>query len=239
MEKYKIILFDADETLYDYKKNEATAFTLALRDKTELDPSKFAALYQAYVRINESLWKSYHNGEITKEKLLTDRFSILFHEFNLSGNSAEFGEYYLSLLGDQNFLMPDAEQVCARLSESCTLAIVTNGVSSVHKKRLNNSSINPYIAAIIVSGDFPEKKDFQKPNPVIFEYAHQLIDAGTPKEQILMIGDSLTSDVAGGIRYGIHTCWFNARQESNTTDFKPTYEINNLKELFPIAAEQT
>lgn len=234
--KYDVIFFDADETIYDYKKAEEHSFKNAIIEFVQLDDKDLQNAYQMYTSINKSLWDDYHRNAISKQQILDTRFVVLFDQLNLDIEGSQFGENYLSKLAESQFLMPHAESVLKELSELCTVAVITNGVASVHRNRIDNSVIKGYIKHLIISGDYDDD-EFQKPHPKIFEYAHEITDSLVEKQRILMVGDSLISDVQGGNNYGIHTCWLNSQAKTNTTDHKPSYIISKLSELIELVKE--
>lgn len=232
--KYKLIFFDADETLYDYKMCEQNAFFMTLQELSVLDTDKYPFIYDEYAKINADMWKKYHKGEIKKEQVLKNRFDILFSRWELELDVAMFGERYLEILSNQDFLIQNAECVLKQLSYHCKLAIITNGVSSVHRNRLQRSLLKPFISNIFISGDQGNDPDFQKPNSKIFKFAHLQTAPDIPIDQILMVGDALNSDIMGGINYNIDTCWFNAAHQVNQSHIVPTYEIDELQSLIKI-----
>ena len=142
-------------------------------------------------------------------------------------------ETYLDHLSEGNFLFDKALEVCRELSQKAALYLATNGVTRVQKKRLRDSAIAPYIRGIFVS----EEAGAEKPSPVYFD--HVMKRLGNPgKEQILMVGDSLTSDMAGGIAAGIDTCWYNPRRKPLPPSLKVTWQIHSLEQLLPPSVER-
>ncbi|MBI4356731.1 MAG: noncanonical pyrimidine nucleotidase, YjjG family [Gammaproteobacteria bacterium] len=237
--RYELIFFDADETLYDYKKCEETAFHLTLQEFNILGGKKRHLIYEGYMKINAELWNQYHQGRIKKEHVLKERWNILFQQFALKLDGHSFGEQYLYHLSNQSFLIKNAEEVTQQLSRYCKLAIITNGVSNVHRKRLETLSLQPFISNIVISGDHAHDSNFRKPYYKIFEFAHFQTAANVPIYKILMVGDTLNSDIAGGINYKVDTCWFNPTKQVNQSDVIPTYEIEDLKDLINIVIGET
>lgn len=221
---YSLILLDADDTLFDYDRAERFALETVLSYYRHT--GSFEEILATYRHINGRLWKELEKGTITKDELRTDRFSRLFAAHDLHYDVPGFSERYLGQLAQGSFLIPGAEELCARLGESRTLIIVTNGIRDVQIPRIQGSPLHPYIQDIVVS----EEVGANKPDPRIFEYA--LRKAGhTDKKSVLMVGDSLTSDIRGGNTFGIDTCWFNPGNTINTGDIAPTYQIGALSEL--------
>lgn len=222
--KYEIILFDADETLYDFKKSEREAFkNTMLKFNINYDENYHLEIYK---EINSALWKEFEQGLVTQEVLKIERFKRLSKELKIRFDENEFANSYIENLADASFLYDNSLELIETLNKSFRLAIVTNGLTSVQNKRIRQSSIAKFFDAIVIS----EEILIAKPNPKIFEHTLKLINF-SDKSKVLMIGDSLSSDIQGGINFGIDTCWYNPNKIINETSIKPTYEISNFDEL--------
>lgn len=226
MKCYEVIFFDVDNTLFDFSKSEQIAFTQTFYDyNIQNDLHMFEKTYQ---KVSDVLWEDLENGEITLKDLGPERFKRLFSEHDLKMDGTIFNEDYLSHLGKQYHLMEGAEEVIGALAHK-RLGIITNGFAEVQHSRISHSNLAGYFEEIIVS----EEVNASKPQPQIFEYAFEKMNL-KDRSKVLMVGDSLTSDIQGGINYQIDTCWFNPNQEENPTNIQPTYEINHLEELLDI-----
>lgn len=222
--KYEIILFDADDTLFDFKKSEREAFKNAMLEfDIAYDENYHLKIYQA---INTAIWKEFEEGLITQEKLKVERFKRLSDSLNTSFDENKFAKAYMEHLADQSFLFDQSMELIANLHENYRLAIVTNGLQAVQSKRIRKSIIANYFEAIVIS----EEVQLSKPNPKIFEYTLSCLKH-TDKSSVLLVGDSLTSDIQGGINFGIDTCWYNPSKLKNSTNTVPTYQISSLTEL--------
>lgn len=227
MVRYPILLFDADGTLLDFEQTEADALTETFRKfSLPLD----GRIRKRYLEINHGLWKAFENGEITKAQVLNTRFAQLFRELNLNGpTDGTFERCYQDALAYGHALMPDALEVCRNLSRCHELYIVSNGVSSTQFKRLDESGLRPFMKQVFVSEDV----GYQKPMKEYFDYVERHI-SGFDRKNALMIGDSLASDIRGGMMAGIDTCWYNPGCLAGGGQVKPDYEIRDLKELYEI-----
>ncbi|WP_455716325.1 YjjG family noncanonical pyrimidine nucleotidase [Anaerosporobacter sp.] len=222
--KYDVIIFDADETLFDFKKSEREAFKNSILEfGIPYDESYHLKIYQD---INKVIWKEFEDGLITQEELKVERFKRLSSKLNIEFDESNFAKSYMKHLGDASFLFDDSIDLVETLHSDYTLSIVTNGLTSVQEKRIKKSVISKYFKDIIIS----EEIGVAKPNPKIFEHALNNI-GHSDKSKVLMVGDSLTSDIQGGINFGIDTCLYNPNKLVNGTGIKPTYEISNLKAL--------
>ncbi|WP_342566347.1 YjjG family noncanonical pyrimidine nucleotidase [Paenibacillus sp. FSL R7-0345] len=224
--KYDVILFDADDTLFDYGMAEGQAF---LNVFTHFGLPAGAQEYaDSYQEINRALWADLEAGQITSAALRVERFNRLFVRHNLQYNPEEFSAAYLRFLGEGTFLIQGAVELCGAL-EGCRLAIITNGFRDVQLSRIKGSPLAETFEQIIIS----EEAGHQKPGAGIFDYAFDKLGI-SDKSRVLIVGDSLTSDIRGGINYGIDTCWFNPLAKTNSAGVTPTYEIRELSELLDI-----
>ena len=221
----EVILIDADDTLFDYQKAETHAlFSSFEYFNIEGD---FLDIQKKYNVINKKLWLDLENGKIEKEVLKYKRFEYLSIEYNFDYNPVEFSRYYLSKLGEGTFLFDGSEEICEYLNHNYKLVIVTNGIKEVQLSRINNSTISNFISEIVISDEI----GISKPDYKIFEYALNKINYTGSKDRVIMVGDSLTADIQGGINYGIKTCWVNLFGKENNLNINPTYEINDLYNL--------
>ncbi|NOZ05966.1 MAG: noncanonical pyrimidine nucleotidase, YjjG family [Chloroflexi bacterium] len=224
--RYNWILFDADGTLFDYERAEAIALQQAFRKRGLTFEPGYAEIYR---RINRRAWRAYEKGEITKEMLRTSRFRQLFEEVDAATDSGRFSETYLQCLSEQSGTIEGAEEVVRSLHGTVGQVIITNGLKSVQRPRLANSAIGHYFADVVISDEVGSAK----PARGIFDAAFERM--GWPqKEEVLIVGDSLTADMKGGNAYGIDTCWFNPTRRPQNQDVTICYEINHLQELLSI-----
>ena len=223
---YAWLFFDADGTLFDYNRAEAAAFRKAF----DLLKFQFEEGYlDTYQKINRELWRALERHEITPAVLRLRRFELLLEALQLTGSAEALNVAYVEQLGLCTDLMDGAYEVLQTLSKTSRIAIVTNGLEAVQRSRLGHSTIHPFINALIIS----EEVGAAKPHPAFFDAAFQ--KTGNPaREGVLMIGDSLTSDIQGGVNYGIDTCWYNPASEPVPMDLPITYEIRHLQDILDI-----
>ena len=219
MAKYYCILFDADNTLLNFDAAENKALTETLVNYG-IEPD--AETVQTYRTINEELWRQLEKGQIRREKLFGERFGV------------EMNRYYLEQLSTHPDLMSaEVLDVLRELSEVATLAIVSNGAQMVQTRRLAESGVMNFMEDVFIS----EKMGCEKPNARIFDAALRALGVEN-REHVLMVGDSLASDVQGGSNAGLDTCWYNPNHAENPGKVIPTYEIASLEELYPLVMEQ-
>lgn len=220
---YQYLLFDADDTLLDFKGSEQVALQ-QLFDKLhiELTPQ----LKEHYHTINHSLWAAFERGEITRDEILATRFRRLFEEENIKVERLGLEAEYQELLGLSHLTIPGVADLLDCLKEHYELYIVTNGVATTQYNRLNASGLYPYFKQVFIS----EETGYQKPQIEFFDYVSSHITGFQPSKA-LIIGDSLASDIQGGINAGIDTCWYNPRLLSNTKGLPITYTVSSYEEL--------
>ena len=222
--RYNFVLFDLDGTLFDYEKAEKIAF-----EKTFGNfglQNNLSKLNREYRLINEKIWQDFQNGKISATKLRTERFRILCDKEKLKILPEELSENYLQNLAGCSFLLDGALETVSYFCQKCKLALITNGLADVQHSRIENSPLKNYFQDIFIS----EEIGIAKPDVRIFEHIFSQF-ASYEKTESLIVGDSLSSDISGGINFGIDTCWFNPNGLNNETEFVPAYEISALKEL--------
>jgi YjjG family noncanonical pyrimidine nucleotidase len=221
--KYAWLLVDADGTLFDYDKAESTSLELTFKEfGFGYEPSHA----DTYRRINSAIWDLFEQGEISQERLRSKRFELLFEALQIEGDAEAFSTRYLRNLAEGSELMEGAEEVVTALHGRVGMMIITNGLADVQRPRFARSAIGDCFADLVIS----EEVGAAKPHNRIFDIAFEKMQF--PKQdEVLIIGDSLSSDIEGGNNYGIDTCWFNPQREPGNEEVEPTYEITALGEL--------
>lgn len=228
--KYDVILFDLDDTLLDFSETEKNAFNNSF---TAFGlPNGLTDYRASYNVISKGLWSDLEKGHISLSELKVERFKRLFKQHQLTLNVEDFGQSYLDNLGQEVHMIDGVQEMLNNLS-NCRLAVLTNGFQEVQNARIAISCMKDTFEAIISS----EETGYQKPQAEIFEYAFERLGIST-KGNVLMVGDSLTSDIQGGNNFGIDTCWFNPHGKENVSAIKPTYEISEFIELVQIVKDK-
>jgi YjjG family noncanonical pyrimidine nucleotidase len=219
--KYSWLLFDADDTLFDFPKAEANALKWTLEQAGLPFAPEFIDLY---ARFNQQVWKEFERGEVTSLELRVKRFRLFFQDIGLEADPQTISPLYLRNLALGIDLLPGADEVIHTLKGRYHLAVVTNGLKDVQRPRLENSTLRDCFEKVFIS----EEVGAAKPSSAYFEAVFREIGQ-PPKASVLLIGDSLTSDMRGGLDYGIETCWFNP--QGKDTDLPVTLQIKQLEEL--------
>ena len=219
----KNILLDMDNTILDFTKAERVAASKALA-AMGIQPTD--ELLKRYHQINEEQWRLFELGELEREQVKVRRYELLFDEMEIAASPRETAKVYEGLLGIGHYFMDGAVELLERLSRAYRLYLATNGTSNVQKSRINSADISKYFQGIYISEDV----GYNKPDKRYFEACFKDIPDFDPAETV-MIGDSLTSDIKGGINAGIRTVWFNHEGKSRDDNIVPDHEVHSLEEI--------
>ena len=226
MTPYSILLFDADNTLFNFDAGNRRAFSEVCRICHLPDTDE---LFHAYEAVNAEMWSAFDRGECTKDFLVVERFCLFLERAGLQADPVQCNKIHLSTLATNTVLLPHALEVCRTLAQTHSLYIVTNAVAAVQKARLAASDLRPYITDAFISED----AGASKPSVAYFDYVFSRIP-GITRENCLLIGDSPSSDLQGANNYGIPCCWYNPRGLARPDGIRIDYEIRDLPELLPI-----
>ncbi len=224
---YDALFFDADNTLFDYSRGETAAFHSTIR-QFEL-PGDEEQIFRVFQSHNRNVWHELEQGEITADALKAERFRRLLSALGRQDlDPIELGVWYLDRLSEQTWLLDGVEDMLKAVAEVYPLALITNGLSTVQRRRFAASPITRFFSSIVVS----EEVGVAKPDPAIFENALRelSVDAG----KVLMTGDSTTSDMAAAGNAGMDFCWYNPRGEAAPEGQTVSYTIEKLEELCDI-----
>lgn len=232
--RFTTVLWDVDGTLLDFAYSQRLALAGCFRSIGREMTEEELALYAA---INDAYWKRLELGEITKEELLGGRFAALFARLGIEGVDVEaFRREYQDGLGRYYSYLDDSLEVCRRLRGHVRQYVITNGVTSSQRSKLALSGLADVMDGIFIS----EEAGSHKPDRRFFTYCLERV-AEKDRARILVVGDSLSSDIKGGRMSGIPTCWYNRAGRGACgagsgygADGAPDYEISDLHEIFDI-----
>ena len=217
------LLIDLDDTILDFHKAERIGLCNTLCHYGAEPTEETIALY---LQINAAHWRALEQGQMTRKQVNEGRFETLFCQLGREVDGAECAAYYLSQLALTHDYLPGAEEAVKGLSKKYRLFIASNGNSVVQFPRLEQSGLSDYIEKAFISEALGENK----PSKAYFDLCFSQIPGFDP-QKAMMVGDSLTSDIQGGINASIPTCWVNTFGKENTTAIHPDYEIASLAEL--------
>lgn len=218
---YKHILFDADNTLFDFDHAERSAFGLTM---DAFSVSYDDEIYSRYSAVNARLWREFEQGLLDRDGVLVRRFEMMFPE--MAAAAADINSAFQQHLVAQAVLLPHALELCEKLSRVAALSIVTNGVGASQRRRIEASGIAPYFPRLFIS------EEIGVPKPDIRFFTHVLDALGNPDlDTVLIVGDSLTSDIRGGMNAGIATCWLNRGGAPVPEGYRLDHVVGSLREL--------
>ena len=215
-------MLDLDDTILDFHKAERIALSKTIRD-FGVEPTE--EVLNRYHHINKWHWEQLELGLMTREQVLVGRFAQLFRELEMEVDAAACMKGYERNLSIGHYFLPGAEEAVKRLHEKYRLFLVSNGTATVQQGRLTSAGLYPYFEQVFISQEI----GFNKPDKAYFDRCFERIPGFEP-EKALMVGDSLTSDIKGGINAGLKTVWVNPEHKS-CGDIRPDYEIEGLCQL--------
>ena len=227
MQKITTILWDVDNTLLDFNYSMRNALKLCFRmvGKTITEE-----MIDRCAQINEGWWKRLERGEVTKEQLLNGRFIDFFKEYGLTDIDVDsFRKEYQINLGNIYSFRDDSLTICKALQTKLEQYVVTNGVASTQRNKLCLSGFSDVMKGFFIS----EEIGFHKPSREFFEACFKQIPE-KDRSRILIVGDSLSSDIRGGNQAGIQTCWYNPTERVLEDGYSVDYEISDLHQIYDI-----
>ena len=224
---YRYLLFDADDTLFDFSQADARAFSVMCRLHDVPNTPENRKLYHA---INAELWGAFDRREVSKAFVTLERYVRFFRALGLDRDPVQANRDYLDALGSKVFPLPHAEEVCRILFErGHQLYIVTNAVASVQRRRLQSSIFAEWFTDAFIS----EEAGASKPDAAYYDYVRRQVP-GITEVNTLVIGDSLVTDILGANNAGLPCCWFNPNGKPRREGLRIDYEITDLRELLSI-----
>ena len=225
---FKVLLWDVDATLLNFEKAEEAGIRGCF-EKYNLGECTDEML-ENYKVINRGYWQAMERGEIEKPMLLVKRFEDFLNAYGLDSSvAAGFNELYQILLGETVVFYDNALETMQALKGKVLQCAVTNGTKVAQDGKLRNSGLDKEFDHVFIS----EVVGIEKPNKGFFDAVFAKIGEYA-LEEVLIVGDSLTSDIRGGVNAGIKTCWFNPKGVVNTSELKPDYEIRDIGEVLEI-----
>ncbi|MCR5153510.1 MAG: YjjG family noncanonical pyrimidine nucleotidase [Lachnospiraceae bacterium] len=222
----KFILWDVDGTLLDFISAETVALRACFKDFGFGECTD--SMKKEYEVINRKYWEALERGEITREILFPGRFEEFLSKYGLDTSRVnEFNELYQIHLSNNEEFFPKAEDTVRHFKGLYPQFAATNGPTATQKRKLAHSGLDKILDKFFIS----EEIGFDKPRKEFFEEIFNRVGDHNPANYVI-IGDSLTSDMQGGINAGIKTCWYNPAGKANNSGLKIDAEIKTLTELY-------
>ena len=223
--RYRGILMDADETLFDFRTGNRRAVNQLMDELGYFHPRRF----DQYEEINLACWRALEKGLMTNAQLQTARFARFLDRYRVPGDPEAVGRRFVELLGRQAILLPGALETVRAIAARLPVLIVTNGITAVQRSRIALSPLKDAVAGLVIS----QEVGAAKPDPAIFRSA--LLRLGADRREALMIGDGVNSDIRGANNAGVDACWFNPRGEALPEGVHAEYVIADIRECAAIA----
>lgn len=220
---YEFLFLDLDDTILDFRKAERVAVSGTFAS-LGIEPTE--AVLERYHVLNDQHWKLLERGKLTREQVVIRRFGALFAELGVDADPAECAGRYEKNLSVCHYFLPGAEEAVAQLSQRYRLFLASNGTASVQAGRLTGANLYRFFEKTFISQEIGANK----PSPEFFRRSAARIPGFDPS-RAMMVGDSLTSDILGGINAGFRTCWINPTHKTAPDDIQPDYEIEALHQL--------
>ena len=230
MRKYDTILFDADGTLLDFLRSEHEALCGAL-SRFGIVPTEEQV--RTYSQINDGLWKRLERGEIEKPRLFVHRFELFCEHYGFEVDPVALSEAYFEELAQKGYFLDGAEALCERLLGKLRMVIVTNGNLVVQKTRYKKCELSRFMQGHFISDEI----GYEKPDVRFFEAVEKALP-NLCRKRTIIVGDSLTSDILGGINFGIDTCWYNPKRKEAPKDMPITYIAYSFDDVYRFVTKE-
>ena len=218
----EFLLLDLDDTILDFHKAERIAISKTIRN-FGVEPTE--EILNLYHEINDWHWEQLELGKLTRAEVLVNRFGVLFERLGKTVDAPACAKIYEKNLATGHWFLPGAEEAVDRLHKKYRLFLVSNGTASVQKGRMTSANLYRFFETVFVSQEIGHNK----PSKEYFDACFARIP-GFDREKAMIVGDSLTSDIKGGINAGIKTVWVNPTHKP-CGEIKPDYEIEALSQL--------
>ena len=219
----EFLFLDLDDTILDFHKAERIALSKTIRE-FGLEPTE--EVLTRYHAINKWHWEQLELGTMNREEVLVGRFAMLFRERGIEASAVQIARAYEKNLGIGHYFLPGAEEAVEQLSQKYRLFLASNGTASVQKGRMTSANLYRFFEKVFVSQEIGHNK----PSKAYFDACFAQIPDFDPAKAMI-VGDSLSSDILGGINAGIKTCWVNPSHGEAKKGICPDFEIEALHQL--------
>ena len=218
----EFLFLDLDDTILDFHKAERIALSKTIRDFGVEPTDEILDLYHG---INKWHWEQLELGNLTRAEVLVNRFGVLFEKLGKAVDAPACAKAYEKNLSIGHYFLPGAEEAVDRLSKKYRLFLASNGTASVQKGRMTSANLYRFFETVFVSQEIGHNK----PSKAYFDACFASIEGFDPA-RAMIVGDSLSSDIKGGITAGIKTVWVNP-SHLDCGDIVPDHEIEALHQL--------
>ena len=219
----KIVLIDLDNTIIDF--NECARHSI-MGIFEDLGFHYDDNVFETFITENVKIWKRLERGEIDKPYLRANRWNIILGKLGIEYDGTIIEERFENGVAKGAYPVEYAYELLEYLYSKYDLYVVSNGFRFVQESRVKIGKFDKYFKELFLSEDI----GIQKPDIRFFDYCYEKIGR-PPKEDLILIGDSLSADIQGGINFNVETIWFNKNNEPQNDTIKPTYTVKHLKEI--------
>ena len=219
----EFLFLDLDDTILDFHKAERIALSKTIRQFGVEPTEEVLARYHV---INIWHWQQLEMGKLTRQEVVENRFGMLFSELGVAADKADCAKVYEKNLSIGHYFLPGAEEAVERLSKKYRLFLASNGTASVQHGRMTSANLYRFFEQVFVSQEI----GYNKPAKEYFDGCFARIP-DFDKSKAIMVGDSLTSDIRGGIRAGIRTVWVNPEGKIAPAEIQPDHQIQSITQL--------
>lgn len=217
------ILIDVDNTLLDFNKCASQSMAAGL---AELGIPYRPEMFPEFLRINDHLWYEIEQGRLTREGLHRIRWPWIFDKLSIDADGVAFEERFCALLYESHEPVDGALEALQYLSGKYRVYVASNAATSQQTHRLDLAGMLPYLKGLFISQEIGAPK----PSREFFERCVERL-GGPPKEEVLLLGDSLTADMRGGVDFGLKTCWYNHNGASHDIPLPVDYIIDRMEDV--------
>lgn len=220
---FEAVFFDVDGTLLDFESSEELAFVGAFAGAGYYTDEDALKMYRS---ISKKLWLDFEKGLITRQQLFHERWSKLLAHLKFDIDPGYMNDIYINTLSLSGILFEDALPMLDELYGRVPMSLMTNGAAKAQHGRIKAAGMEKYFEHIFIS----EELGVQKPNPAFFSRSLEACKISDPS-CALIVGDSLSADMAGGAASGLKTCWINRNGAETPTDIRIDYEVDSLLKI--------
>ena len=217
------VFLDVDNTLLDFHLCSLESMKEGF-DEWGMDFTD--EVFTVFNEINDGLWHKIEKGEITRDELFCIRWQLIFDRLGIDKNGPDFEKMFVENLAESAIPVEGAGSLVEYLASKYDLYVTSNAIHRQQIVRMTKAGMIDYIKDFFTS----EKIGYAKPTKGFFDECFKRLP-DVKKESVIIIGDSLTADIKGGVDYGIKTCWFNFKGEKYDIRPECDYIVDRLGDI--------
>ena len=225
----KVILFDIDNTLLSFDEY--------VKESMKSGFEKFGigtyedGMFDTFNRINTYFWQELEKGNIDFETLQKKRWNTIFESLGMTADGIAFEKYFRECLFESAIPVYGAMELLQYLQSKYILCAASNGPYLQQVNRLKRSGMLPCFYDLFISEEIGSSKPSEHFFKTCIDRLNLKLKQEIQPDEIMIIGDSLSSDMAGGIRSGLQTCFYNPAQRPIPREMKLNYHVASLADI--------